>query len=393
MNQVTINTLGYLARNISYMPEFDGSKFCLLGFLNRIESLIPLINSLGNENKPIVLGYIYDKIVGKAKINLIRNGTVPSWTELRVILIRNHGERTPISELIDQLILTRCEATIEIFYQKINGLLCRINNALMLNSENNEEQVQSHHRLALKHFIENLPPLAKNLIGCKNPGTLDAAYSLLLEYNYLSLYSNNLQPNPIQNFNNGRNNNNGQRNNNNGQNNNNNGRNYNSYNNNGRNYNSYNNNGRNYNYNNNGRNNNNNNNNGRYYNDNNNGQNYNVNNNGRNNNNNNNNNTNNQNVINRSNNNNNGRNYYNNNNNNGYNYYNNNQSYNNNSNTNQSNLNNNNQSSYNNSLQSRRTNYSNQSNVNGGNHIEPMDVSMINNDQNFREPAENAYPI
>lgn len=186
--------LEYLAKNISYITPFDGNKYNLAGFLSRVESFIPIIEPLDNASKVIVLGYILDKIVGKAKETLIKTGTVTTWAELKSSLIRNHGERTPITDLIDELKFCRCDSTVELFYNKITSLLCRINNAYMLNGEGNAVQIAENQRLALKQFIQGLPPLPKNLVGCHNPQTLDDAFDLLVRFGYLNITHDNLYP-------------------------------------------------------------------------------------------------------------------------------------------------------------------------------------------------------
>lgn len=187
MNQETRETLQFLAKSISYMPAFDGKKFDLLGFIQRIESLIPIIEPLTEENKLIVLNYILDKISGKPKESILMNGTIRTWNSLKELLIRDFGEKTPVEDLVDEIRLCRCDSTIENFFQKIKSILCRINNSKLLTGENTTEELNSNDRLALKHFINNLPPLAKNLIVCKNPSTLSGAYDELQKIGYLFL--------------------------------------------------------------------------------------------------------------------------------------------------------------------------------------------------------------
>lgn len=178
--------LNHVTKNINYITPFNGDKFSLAGFLSRIENTLSLATNLNDIELKITYGLITDKIVGKAKESLLKAGVVSSWVELKEILLRNHGEKTPISELIDDVKLCRCDTTIEFFYKKLSFLLCRLNNAQILLGQCDQEHANSNNRLVLKHFIENLPPLAKNLLVCRETDKLDDAYDLLIKYGYIN---------------------------------------------------------------------------------------------------------------------------------------------------------------------------------------------------------------
>lgn len=190
MDAQNFTTLNYLAKNISYVTPFDGNKNSLLSFLNRIEPIIPLINTLDVNLQHVAIGYILDKIIGRAKENLVREGIIENWESLKATLVRNHGEKTKISDLFDELKTLRCDSNIQKFYEKINNLLFRINNSHQLNGTANIEDIKSNNRIALKQFAENLPPLARNLVLCRNPTTLDEAYDLIVTSGYLTLNNN-----------------------------------------------------------------------------------------------------------------------------------------------------------------------------------------------------------
>lgn len=207
LSEITIFNL--LVKSVAQVAPFDGDKRNLADFINRMESFIPIIETLTEHQfKKLLLGHIQDRIVGPAKNTLLINGTPETWAQLKTILIRNHGESKPISKLIEELTLVRCTTTIKSFYNRINVLLCRINSAYLLTDNVDPGQIEINKRLALSIFKENLPEPVRGIIINRNPTTLFDAYNIIASNGYSNFSGidnqNNVQTSQYNRFGNSR---------------------------------------------------------------------------------------------------------------------------------------------------------------------------------------------
>lgn len=186
VNEDEIPTFNLITKCLSQVPPFNGDQRDLSSFIERIESFIPLIEGLTGEHyKKLILGHIQDKIIGKAKQFLLSHGPIVTWAVLKSILIKNHGDTVPVSRLVDNLILVRCNSTIKNFYDEINSKLTRINNAYSLQGGDNKEKIEANKRIALNTFKDNLPEPVRGIIVNRNPTTLFDAYEIIAQNDYL----------------------------------------------------------------------------------------------------------------------------------------------------------------------------------------------------------------
>lgn len=185
-----LETFKLVTSSISCISPFNGDVNSLINFIHRIESLIPIFDPLENDYKIVILGLIKDKVIGNARRSLLTNRNANTWNELRTILITNHGENSSTDSLIDKIRTCRCDGTIDNFYQNLNNLLCRLNNAFLLQGENNANEIVSNQRIALNSFKYGLPEPVKSIIISRNPQTLKAAHEIIQENGYLN-YTNN----------------------------------------------------------------------------------------------------------------------------------------------------------------------------------------------------------
>ena len=116
-----------LVKCIARIQPFDGEEKQLPNFINRIDALTPMINTLDIPLQKIIVGYVQDRLTNGARDTMLKHGQVETWTELKDVLRRFHGEATPITTLLDKIALCRCIGTIEQFYNQLSGLLIRLN--------------------------------------------------------------------------------------------------------------------------------------------------------------------------------------------------------------------------------------------------------------------------
>ena len=76
---------------ITKIQEFDGNSKQLVDFLDRIDAIAPTIDSFEDEAKFILTGYIKDRIVGRAKVEIQKHGRVNTWSEIKSILKTNYS--------------------------------------------------------------------------------------------------------------------------------------------------------------------------------------------------------------------------------------------------------------------------------------------------------------
>jgi hypothetical protein len=213
-----------ITSTINCIAPFSGDTTSLQNFLNRIDSLIPIIETLDAGSKRIILGLVKDKIIGDARKCLLTGNDPGTWPELKAILVRNHGEKVPSETLIDLIRTTKCDTTVGNFFTKINNLLCRLNNSYLLNGQNTEDQIQSNQRIAFHAFRQGLPEPVKSLVLCRNVTTIQQAIEVIQESGYFNFsltrsqqynqnfnrypqYSNNQRPQNFYNYRNRQNSN------------------------------------------------------------------------------------------------------------------------------------------------------------------------------------------
>lgn len=169
---------------INKIPEFNGNSSGLVHFLDRVDSLAPILSTFDEGSLIIISGFLRDKIVGKARIELQKHGRVSDWTQVKEILKNNFGERLSTDKLLDKIRSARVTTNIGDFYNTINYLLSRINNALLLNNQNDELIIASNNRIALDSFKNNLPEPTKSIVLSRNPKSLNQAYKIILEIDH-----------------------------------------------------------------------------------------------------------------------------------------------------------------------------------------------------------------
>lgn len=180
---------------ISKIPEFDGNSSSLLYFFDRIDSLVPILTSLDSNSTTILSGFINDKIVGKARIEIQKHGRLNDWCQIKEVLKTNFAEKKSINTLIDQIRTARIRTNVEEYYNYLNNLISKINVSLMLENNNDASLIESNKRIAFDSFKHNLPEPTKSIVLSRNPSSLNEAYKIIVELGH-----QNFGPNSTQSF-------------------------------------------------------------------------------------------------------------------------------------------------------------------------------------------------
>lgn len=166
---------------IREIPAFDGSDPNQLpDFLAQAEALLPSILPFEENNRRILFGYIKNKCTGVTREALHRHGTITNWQELKEVLLNNFGEKETSIELMDKLKTWRMDSTIEKYHYGINKLRNKLHNRRLTHGEEGFS-TEEINRISLQVFRDHLPEPTKTMIFARNPGTLEAAFKIILE--------------------------------------------------------------------------------------------------------------------------------------------------------------------------------------------------------------------
>lgn len=138
----------------------------------------------------MLLGLLKYKITVNATKNLISNGNLNTQPEIKYTLIEYYFEKNSADELIDKIRSCRCDSSIEIFCDKLNNYLSRLNNAWYFSNNGYDSQVSSNARIALHSFTHELPEPIKIIIVSHNPKILREDFKNIKTKGYLK-YNNN----------------------------------------------------------------------------------------------------------------------------------------------------------------------------------------------------------
>ena len=111
--------------------------------------MTPILTTFDSNSLTILSGFVKDKIVGRARVELQKHGRVNDWNLIKLILTRAFGEKVSVNHLLDQIRSARIKTNIEDYYNHINNLLSRINNSLLLQNQNDPTLIQSNKRIHL----------------------------------------------------------------------------------------------------------------------------------------------------------------------------------------------------------------------------------------------------
>lgn len=183
LNQIDLSDKIY--KSLRLVPEFDGNPNVLTRFLNLCDQLVLTYISPepGRQlsNLSLING-ILNKITGNAARTLATNGIPSDWNGIRLTLINTFSDHRDESSLYTDLsLLVQGTDTIQVFYEKVQHLLCTIMTYVELH-ESIKTTIESkralYKKLALQSFLRGLEEPLGSRIRCMRPSTLESA----LEY-------------------------------------------------------------------------------------------------------------------------------------------------------------------------------------------------------------------
>lgn len=98
----------------------------LPNFIEQFENITPTTDSFDETNKSVLFGYLKNRCIGRTREAIHRSGEIENWESLKVILLRNFGEKKTSTELMDKLKTCRCNRLK--FYHYISNFRNQLHN-------------------------------------------------------------------------------------------------------------------------------------------------------------------------------------------------------------------------------------------------------------------------
>lgn len=180
---VEIDPMKYLAN----LPIYDGNFFNLYTFIDLIDRISFVLEKYDEISQRIFLDIIRSKLVGPAKDLAEINNHISKWTELKLVLTNNFGDRLSTEQLYDQLRSLKFKSTAKSFYDELVTTLRRLNmKTKIVDGERTDysQLIIANKRTALEVFKRKLAEPMRSIILCRDPSTLEIAMNILYECNY-----------------------------------------------------------------------------------------------------------------------------------------------------------------------------------------------------------------
>lgn len=171
---------------IKDLPNFDGNPRLLFEFIQNVEEILSLIQSInGSLQARIMLRAIRNKIIGPANEILNMYGTPLEWTAIRSNLVLHYSDKRNETSLIRDLHNQRQnQDTVEQFYSKIIEIFATISNHVQVyEKEPNVIKAKSdlYSEMCLNAFLIGLREPLGSTIRAMKPNTLPEAFSYCLK--------------------------------------------------------------------------------------------------------------------------------------------------------------------------------------------------------------------
>lgn len=140
-----------IPESIKGLPTYDGETKSLYQWLRNVDAVVAnLEDAPAPQNmQRIWLGYIRNKIVGRASDALIARNQDETWANMRNVLIEYFGDKRDISTLTQSIpYMFQKNKSLDVFYQEINELTTSLNQKICL------DPFYDGHVHAVMHFVE-----------------------------------------------------------------------------------------------------------------------------------------------------------------------------------------------------------------------------------------------
>ncbi|XP_068148835.1 uncharacterized protein Gagr [Drosophila tropicalis] len=197
MDPEFVNKYNQVLSRLKQVENFDGTDPGKLPqFLNKIEALMPAINSFDEFYKTQLIGHIKNKCTDRARDAVFtRQMSAPagpanvhgggaqrteSWLKIKDQLLHNYAERESSYALIHKLRSAVLDSNIELYYQKISKLKHRLINRKLTHNDT-LYSLEDIERITLQVFRDHLPEPTHSMILRRNPKSMEEAYRYIVE--------------------------------------------------------------------------------------------------------------------------------------------------------------------------------------------------------------------
>lgn len=187
-NRLVIDPLKYL----SNLPDFFGDSKDLQNFTALIDRINPHLETYDELSKQLFLDIIKSKLKGKARQTIEINCHATSWTQMKIVLQNNFGDRRTCDELFDVLRATTFKTNTVEFYNEVKDKLHRLNNKIVIilgETDAARQSARNNMQTALNIFKSKIPEPMKTILFCRNPIDIEEAMDILFQAGYA--YSSN----------------------------------------------------------------------------------------------------------------------------------------------------------------------------------------------------------
>ncbi|XP_034483309.1 uncharacterized protein LOC117788610 [Drosophila innubila] len=193
-----VNKYNQVLSRLKLVENFDGDPGKLPQFLNKIEALMPAINSFDDYYKAQLIGHIKNKCTDRARDavftrqlsapagngHVAGNGSallrVESWHKLKEQLLHSFAERESSYALIHKIRSAVLDSNIELYYQKMAKLKQRLLNRKLTHNDT-LYALEDIERITLQVFRDHLPEPTHSMILRRNPKSMEEAYRYIVE--------------------------------------------------------------------------------------------------------------------------------------------------------------------------------------------------------------------
>ncbi|XP_070070620.1 uncharacterized protein Gagr [Drosophila takahashii] len=197
MDPEFVNKYNQVLSRLKLVENFDGSDPGKLPqFLQKIEALMPAINSFDEYYKAQLIGHIKNKCTDRAReavftrqmsapVGANGNGNghllkAESWLKLKDQLLYNYAERESSYSLIHKIRSAVLDSNIELYYQKMAKLKHRLINRKLTHNDT-LYGLEDIERITLQVFRDHLPEPTHSMILRRNPKSMEEAYRYIVE--------------------------------------------------------------------------------------------------------------------------------------------------------------------------------------------------------------------
>lgn len=176
---------------------FRGDEsYALSSFLREVDTLFLLVDSQPDAKAYIYQRIILNKLQGDA-LHVVRTlGQNPTWEKTKEALVNNFGIKESYHQLYQKAFSANNDNGINIYYNKLLSILCKINEKYENDSEKPLEFSPAYaEKIILKTFLNNIDINLASVIINRNISNLRDAYGLL-EKEGLIRESNEVKINP-----------------------------------------------------------------------------------------------------------------------------------------------------------------------------------------------------